>query len=247
MKDFLASSRYKLAHAIAACVVIGGLFLNKNIWRTFIYGSPAVNPPAMHIVTMVLMQMAYFGVLLLFLWISTLFQKKQPVEAAETLAPAFTKLQAAWFSCKWFIPVCIAAFAIEFASLAIFEKVFNITLPPQDLVRWLQPGVYPDYVRGTLMFMAVIEAPIIEELLFRGVMFRGFAMKLPVWPAMILSGFVFGMVHVNAATLLPLWFLGVAFAWVYWKTRSIIAPIVLHFLFNGLNLILCLYFPELAQ
>lgn len=245
MKDFFSLSRYKLVHAIAACVVIAGLFLNKGVWRSFIYGSPSVNPPSAHIMTMVVTQVAYFGFLTLLLWATTLFQKKQT--RIEDTPPLFTKLQAVLFSCKWFIPVAVIAFATEFFSLEIFEKVFKITLPPQDLVRWLQPGIYPDYVRYTLMVMAVIEAPIIEEILFRSIIFRGLGTKLPLLPALIISGFVFGMVHVNAATLIPLWFLGVAFAWVYWKTQSILAPITMHFLFNGLNLVLCLFFPELAN
>lgn len=245
MKDFFSSSRYKLVHAIAACMVVACLFLNKGVWRSFIYGSPSVNPPPGNIMTMVIMQVAYFGVLALLLWVTTLFQKKR--DEQENIPPLFSKVQAVVFSCKWFIPVALIAFASEFLSLEIFEKFFDITLPPQDLVRWLQPGIYPDYVRYTLMFMAVIEAPVIEEILFRCIIFRGLGTKLPLIPALIISGFIFGMVHVNAATLIPLWFLGVAFAWVYWRTQSIFAPVTMHFLFNALNLVLCLFFPELAN
>ena len=63
---------------------------------------------------------------------------------------------------------------------------------------------------------------------------------------MAASGFVFALVHVNAATFLALWFLGAAFAWLYKRTGSILAPMAAHFLFNLLNLALCLFFPELA-
>jgi membrane protease YdiL (CAAX protease family) len=246
VKDFFSLSRYKLLHSLGACLAIAGLFLNKNVWHTFIYGSPTVNPPSSQIFSMMIMQTGYFGVLILILWLTTLFNKKNEIEH-QAFTPLFSKGKAVLFSCKWFIPIALIAFATEFISLGIFEKVFNITLPPQDLVRWLQPGIYPDYVRYSLMFMAVIEAPIIEEVLFRSIIFRGLGTKLPLLPALIISGFVFGIVHVNAATLLPLWFLGVAFAWVYWKTQRIIAPITMHFLFNGLNLVLCLFFPELAN
>jgi membrane protease YdiL (CAAX protease family) len=246
VKNFFTDSRYRLAHAIAACVVIAGLFFDKNVWRTFIYGSPSVNPSASQVINMVLMQTAFFVALLFLLWLTTIFIKKK--RSIEDKSPSsFTKLQAVLFSVKLFIPVCIIAFVLESASLAVFEKIFNITLPPQDLVKWLQPGIYPDYVRYTLMFMAVIEAPLVEELLFRGVIFRGFGSKLPFLPSLILSGFVFGIVHINAATLIPLSFLGIAFAWVYQKTESILAPVTMHFLFNALNLVLCLFFPELAQ
>ena len=79
-----------------------------------------------------------------------------------------------------------------------------------------------------------------EEPLFRGIVFRGLAKSMPIWAAMAVSGFLFALIHVNAATFVPLWFLGVAFAWLYWKTNSILAPMTAHFLFNLLNLVLVL-------
>jgi membrane protease YdiL (CAAX protease family) len=246
VKAFFADSRYRLAHAIVSCIVTAGLFLDKDIWRAFVYGPPASNPPPSQLIRMVLMQSAFFGALLLLLWVTTLFRGRKTVEEKKE-TPPFTKIQSVLFACKWFVPVCLLAFATEFLSLGIFKEFFDIELPPQDLVRWLKPGAYPSYVQYTLMAMAVVEAPIVEELLFRGVIFKGLGTKLPLWPSILVSGFVFAMVHVSAATLLPLWILGAAFAWVYAKTGSILAPVSMHFLFNALNLVLCLAFPEMAQ
>jgi membrane protease YdiL (CAAX protease family) len=64
---------------------------------------------------------------------------------------------------------------------------------------------------------------------------------IPVVP-MLLSGAVFAAVHLHAATFLPLWFLGVAFAWLYWKSGSLFSSMLCHFLFNLVNLIMCLVF-----
>ena len=41
-------------------------------------------------------------------------------------------------------------------------------------------------------------------------------------------------------------FLGGFFAWLYARTRTILAPMTAHFVFNALNLVLLLFFPELA-
>ena len=68
---------------------------------------------------------------------------------------------------------------------------------------------------------------------------------MPVWAAMLLSGFVFALVHVNAVTFIPLWFIGVAFAWLYSKTGTILAPMLVHFIFNLVNLCLAFLFPEM--
>ena len=60
------------------------------------------------------------------------------------------------------------------------------------------------------------------------------------WVAALISGAVFAAVHVHAATFAPLWFLGVAFAWLYWASGTIRSSMLCHFLFNLINLSLCL-------
>ena len=92
--------------------------------------------------------------------------------------------------------------------------------------------------RLALGFLVLFEAPLFEEPLFRGVLFRGFAAALPVWAAIALSGVLFAIVHVNAASFLALCFLGCAFAELYRRTGTILAPMTAHALFNAANLAL---------
>ena len=54
------------------------------------------------------------------------------------------------------------------------------------------------------------------------------------------SGAMFAIVHLHAATFVPLWFLGVAFAWLYWKSGTIMSSMLCHFIFNLVNFSLCL-------
>lgn len=63
--------------------------------------------------------------------------------------------------------------------------------------------------------------------------------SFPVVSALV-SGAVFAAVHLHPATFAPLWFLGVAFAWLYWRSGTIRSSMTCHFLFNLLNLLLCL-------
>ena len=46
-----------------------------------------------------------------------------------------------------------------------------------------------------LIFVAVICAPVIEELVFRGLMLRTFMRAMRFWPAAILSSLVFALLH----------------------------------------------------
>ena len=231
----MTASRYNIFHAIAAAVVLT-FAISDNFWHNFLHGGFA-KPPAASVVCMALgIQIALFCSLLLVLWVSTLFAKR-PVPNVTNVPTVPSALKLALVA---FVPICLMAFGLEFASVTIFEKVFNLQAAGQDLVKWLQPGTYPLHVRLLLIAFALFEAPLVEEPLFRGIVFRGLAKSMPIWAAMVASGFLFALIHVNAATFVPLWFLGVAFAWLYWKTNSILAPMTAHFLFNLLNLVLVL-------
>jgi membrane protease YdiL (CAAX protease family) len=230
----MKTCRYNVIHAVLAAIVMV-FVVSDNFWHNFLYGAFSKPPPASAVHMMLGLQVAIFGLLLLVLWASTLFMRKPP-DAPEKPS----RLHAILFALYTFVPICLIAFALMFGSTAILEKGFGIKAAGQDLVTWLQPGTYPLSTRILLMVFAVFEAPLIEEPLFRGIMFRGFAKVMPIWVAMAMSGFVFALIHVNAASFLSLWFLGYAFAWLYLRTGSILAPMTAHFLFNSLNLIFVL-------
>ncbi|MBT5774533.1 MAG: CPBP family intramembrane metalloprotease [Dehalococcoidia bacterium] len=78
----------------------------------------------------------------------------------------------------------------------------------------------------------VVIAPVVEEITFRGLLFRGLRQRWPLPPAALLSGLVFASFHLSAETLLPLTLTGIAVAWAYDRTGSIWAAILPH---AGLN------------
>ncbi len=91
-------------------------------------------------------------------------------------------------------------------------------------------------VAGMLVIACVL-APAMEELLFRAGLYRFCRQRLGRGPALIISGVVFGAIHLNWASFLPLSIFGVLLALVYEATGSIRVPIVAHAFFN-LNSIL---------
>ena len=227
--------RYNVFHALAAITILIAA-VSRNFWHNFIYGGFVEPPPVNTLLVAIGSQLALMGTLLLVIWGSTLFGRTKAEDDARENTPA--RLAAAQYAAKLFIPICLMAFGLEFASAQIMEKVFELPVHGQDLVVWLKPGTYPLSIRLLLVVIAAVEAPLMEEALFRGVIFRGLGTIMPLWAALVLSGLVFGIIHVNAATLVPLWFLGAAFAWLYWRTKSIFAPITAHLLFNLINLVL---------
>ena len=228
--------RYNLVHVLLATLVLLAA-VSKDFWHNFLHGGFS-SPPAPRLVLVMLgFQAALFGSLLLVLWVSALFIKKPASDGVQAGGGAWRAVRLAAVA---FVPIALGAFALEWLSMAVLEHVFHLQPAGQDLVKWLQPGTYPIGVRLTLMVFVLFEAPLLEEPLFRGILFRGLAKTCPLGVAMAISGLVFAIIHVNAATLVPLWFLGVAFAWLYWRTGSILAPMFAHFLFNATNLALIL-------
>lgn len=230
--------RYNLVHVLLATLVLLAA-VSKDFWHNFLHGGFSSPPAPRLILVMLGFQAALFGSLLLVLWFSTLFIKC-PADKANNSPNAPNILKALKLAAMAFVPIALGAFALEWLSMAVLEHVFHLQPAGQDLVKWLQPGTYPTGVRLTLMVFVLFEAPLLEEPLFRGIIFRGLAKTCPIGVAMAISGLVFAIIHVNAATLVPLWFLGVAFAWLYWRTGSILAPMFAHFLFNATNLVLIL-------
>ena len=137
------------------------------------------------------------------------------------------------------IPICLIALGLNWASGELFSRLTNIDLADQDLVKFITSNALSLRSKALLFLFLLIEAPVLEELLFRGVLFGGLTKIMPIWPAILLSGLVFAVIHINAATLIPLWFLGAAFAWLYVRTGTLLAPMAVHFTFNAVNLALC--------
>ncbi len=83
------------------------------------------------------------------------------------------------------------------------------------------------WVQVILVGLATVAAPLTEEFLFRGVFYNAAKLRVGVWPAIILTGLIFGFVHpVGIAAMLPLAALGGVFAWMA-ETRKSLAPSIL--------------------
>jgi len=95
-------------------------------------------------------------------------------------------------------------------------------------------NAFPRSGLGVALFVlvAVIMAPLFEEIVFRGFLFRGLANSWGwMWGAFASSA-VFGLAHLQLDVFLPLAALGFALAWAYKHTGSLWTCIAMHGLFN---------------
>ncbi len=79
---------------------------------------------------------------------------------------------------------------------------------------------------------AVVFAPVFEEILFRGFLFRNLKEVMDPTFAMAASGLAFGLAHMDLGALLPLAALGATLAFLYERSGTLLVPIGVHSLWN---------------
>jgi len=120
----------------------------------------------------------------------------------------------------------LAAFYLEHVSVAreTFERGQEYL---RENPQWRMPSI----------ILAVGLAPVVEEFLFRGLLFRGLRRTLRPAFAVAASALLFAVVH-PVVSVVPVFGLGVATALVFWKTRMIWASIATHATYNAIVLLI---------
>ena len=128
--------------------------------------------------------------------------------------------------------VTLAGLAWQFAL-----KLCGLPVEKQDLITMFSNAGSPA-ILVAMIALAVVGAPLAEELIFRAGLFRYVRGRLPRWAAFGLPAVFFATLHVNWATLdglasfAPLTALAVIFSLAYERTGRIGPSIVAHALFN---------------
>ena len=131
---------------------------------------------------------------------------------------------------------------LQAISILVLER---LTFQPheQETVHLLRTAdTWPN--RIVLGVATIVVAPLAEEILFRGILYpwikRVKGPELALWTTSIL----FGVIHLDLPTLLPLIFLAVVLACLYEYTGNLLACIATHSVFNAANFIALYYYPQ---
>ena len=129
-------------------------------------------------------------------------------------------------------PVIIASgFIVDFVL-----RAFGIEPAQQDIIN----SILSEDSLGTLTFMVffgMLAAPIIEEILFRGFLQSAVRITCDKWQTVLISGFIFALIHWNAHVFLQIFVLGLLLAYLFEKTGSLVAPITVHICHNTTTLV----------
>ncbi|UTR08749.1 CPBP family intramembrane metalloprotease [Evansella sp. LMS18] len=143
----------------------------------------------------------------------------------------------------WIIAGIFMAYAAQIVAGMIEMYVFGI-----------EPGsentqVIVDWANAVplLIIVVAVLVPIMEEIVFRMVIFGSLYKRFGFWIAALLSGFIFAVVHMDFEHLLVYLAMGIVFAWLYVKTKRIIVPIMAHVGINSFVMLVQVIFGEQLQ
>lgn len=96
----------------------------------------------------------------------------------------------------------------------------------------------------------VFVAPFVEEIFFRGFIYRVFTKVWPIWLGSMLTAAVFAFMHLQLTNFIPLFIVGLFMNWAYQRSGSIWTSIGFHMINNTIAFGVTVYMhyhPELLE
>ena len=156
------------------------------------------------------------------------------------------------FSFKLFNILMIPSMIVTFGGLQYFLNEININfekiLPPPSWFMELFSRLFDSDlgVWGGILRIVII-APIVEELIFRGVIMAGFSrIYHPVF-AILFSALLFALFHLNPWQFPAAFALGLILGWIRIRTGSVLACIAGHAIHNGIVFLSVFYYADLKD
>jgi membrane protease YdiL (CAAX protease family) len=109
--------------------------------------------------------------------------------------------------------------------LALFGQRAQVNLVP-IMARLTSP--WP------LLVAAALVAPMVEELFFRGFVYAGLRERYGWLRAAVISSALFSVLHLQPLAIPPIFLLGMMFAFIYERSRSLWPAILMHVVMNAL-------------
>ncbi|WP_144394931.1 CPBP family intramembrane glutamic endopeptidase [Pleionea sediminis] len=132
---------------------------------------------------------------------------------------------------KYYLPISLIVLLPTLWWLQdLFRFVFQFI--PQDIktIQTLNSILSGNWI--TLVSVILI-IPVLEELLFRGLILRSFLTTYSPQTAIILSSILFGAIHLNLYQFFPAFLVGLFFGWLFHKTRALWLCALLHSIHNA--------------
>jgi uncharacterized protein len=132
----------------------------------------------------------------------------------------------------WIVVLIVIILAVDNLYQYVITTL-HLHLQTNDQVLLEHSKLAPLTTYATLL-AAVFVAPFCEETFFRGFVFMGFTRAMPLIWAIIFSSLIFAVAHADPGSFAVLFIIGLALAFLRWRTHSIWPGMMLHALNNGI-------------
>ena len=226
---------------IFACAMVINVFVVQNVAAVLFLSAPIEGEAPQELTP----RLAVFAVLLLQLPMLAVFyaaRRFYPGHYASQLNNAELKIGVAFGQAVPLFLMClpliwIASLIWTYLLTALEAAGAIDAFEPQALITLFQDGGDPIAI-SLLVALAILLAPIVEEIVFRGCVYRFLKSQTTLLPAQILSGCVFSFMHGNLMSFVPLVIVGVFLARVYEKSGNLMVAIWFHAFFNAFSLLM---------
>lgn len=216
------SAASSLPLLIFSAAVLGAVILLHTLTRSSGYYSPLRNTD--FIITA---RWAFVYVLLLPMLILIL-NKTGAGRKSGGLKNAFAKPRR---SLGWCLKWAVITIGVSQLAGIILTKLLKILIPSLGLQENFAGGENSIYFYAISLFVPVIAAPFLEEMLFRGTLFK-INREMGQLFAIAVSGLAFGLWHMNYEQFFSASLSGMFLCFIFIKTKSLIPCIAVHMLNN---------------
>src|SRR5262249_13802400 len=153
---------------------------------------------------------------------------------------------AVWFALGVGVVVVPLTWLLNAGSAWTMQTLLHLEPVAQPTIKIIKvsPGLGQRVYFGA---MSILIAPLVEETIFRGILYP--SVKQLGYPKAALYGtaLLFAAIHGNLMTFVPLTFLAVVLALLYEITDNLLAPILTHSFFNAANFVWLIHETEVGR
>jgi len=130
--------------------------------------------------------------------------------------------------------ICPLLFGLMYLVILVYALLSGTELPEHEALTILREPSTPMWLILLTVFNAVVIAPLVEELVLRGILLPVVAKHLrSSWQGILVTALLFGMIHYSVPQTVPsLTLFGIILGYAYIKSGSLLLPILIHAIFN---------------
>lgn len=132
----------------------------------------------------------------------------------------------------WLIPVLI----ISTLAMTVGMERLSALIPMPDKVARFFESLFKNDIWSVIMIS--VAAPVLEEMLCRGIVLKGLLKNYSPRKAIIYSAIFFAFIHLNPWQSIPAFFAALFIGWIYYKTKSVVPGMIIHSVNNSTAVIL---------